>query len=236
MRLLPICALLIAIFADCRSWGKFWQAPTFVEIAYDAEDDFHTGTGFPTFKLPLPTGSSTWRLDSKHKIKLRLRYPNNGYSNVAEFTVRKGNNRDINGETTNDQFGISLALDDFNGDGKSDPFAHAQQVAGNSKGYIFLSQNGGLAGSGAGSAQTIIPGEGNPDFFGAYSGVYDLNGDGSDDLIVGAFQYSAGGNTGRVYVFVAAGQAGISASSRGSAAAILTGEGTNNRFGRAIPF
>ena len=134
--------------------------------------------------------------------------------------MRKGNNRDINGDGYPD---LVVGADQYN--------------TSQGRVYIFLSRGtSGLASQGAASANAIITGETTNDQFGISLALDDFNGDGYDDLIVGAFQYSAGGNTGRVYVFAAAGQAGISASSPGSAAAILTGEGASNRFGRALPF
>jgi hypothetical protein len=128
-----------------------------------------------------------------------------------------------------------MAFGDVNGDGKQDLFVHAQQTGGNSKGYVFHSQNGAISGSSASGANTIIIGEGNPDFFGAYSVSYDLNADGFDDLIAGAYQYSAANNTGRVYIFLSPGKTGISGGTATTSSTILTGEATATRFGRSMP-
>lgn len=220
VRLLPLLTLTLSLLMQCRSWGKFWQAPTFVdfapaagtnytvrsgflvgtvtngdgaesiEIAYDSAEDFKSGTGFPSFKLPLPTGSATWRLDSRHKIYLRLKYPNNGYSDAAAFTVRKGNNRDINGDGYAD---VAIAADQYN--------------SSQGRVYIFLSRGKtGIATQNALNASAIITGESGSQF-GVATALEDFNGDGYADLLVGANSYSAG--VGKAYIMYSAGSSGI---------------------------
>lgn len=142
----------------------------------------------------------------------------------------------LSGQATSDAFGFSVAFGDVNGDGKQDLFAHAQQVSGTSKGYVFHSQNGALPGANAGSANTIITGENTPDFLGAFSGAYDINADGYDDLILGAHQYNTGNNTGRVYIFLSPGKNGVSGTGAANATNIITGESASSRFGRSMPY
>lgn len=220
MRLLFCLSISSLIVFQCRSWGKFWQAPAFtdfapaanstytvrsgflvgtvtngdgadgLEIAYDSSDDFQPVSGFPTFKVQLPTGSSTWRLDSRHKVLLRLRYANNGYSYAAVFTIRKGNNRDINGDGYAD---VVIGADQYN--------------SSQGRVYVFLSRGkSGVATQSAASASAIISGEAGSQF-GIATALEDFNGDGYADILVGANSYSAG--IGRAYVIYSTGASGI---------------------------
>ena len=145
-----VCLALLLL--QCRSWGKFWLAPKFsgfapavnpsytvrsgflvgsvanadgaeaLEFSIDG-GEFQTALGLIPFKIPLPTSSATWRLDSRHKITLRLRYPNNGLSDAVTYAVRKGNNRDINGDGYPD---LVVGADQYN--------------AAQGRAYIFLSR------------------------------------------------------------------------------------------------
>lgn len=290
---------------QCRSWGKFWQAPTFsdfapanstnytvrsgflvgtvtngdgaegIEIAYDSADDFKAGTGFPTFKVPLPTGSATWRLDSRHKIFLRLRYPNNGYSDTAAFTVRKGNNRDINGDgypdlvvggdlvnsnmgrayvfisrgksgvatqnataasaiisgqNTGEALGVSTAMDDINGDGYADLAIGANQYgSGIGRVYILYSRGvSGIATLGANDSAVVkIDGQAAPCALGYSVAAGDINGDGYADVVAGAYNDGSGGvgtNGGHTYIFLSGGKNGISNTTASAAHTNLAGE------------
>jgi hypothetical protein len=112
----------------------------------------------------------------------------------------------IFGEAVNDGFGRSVAAaGDVNGDGADDVIVGADQLfnEGAGKAYLF---DGPLAGNiQAADASAILIGEVAQDGFGiSVSGVEDFNGDGFDDVIVGAWDNDAGGGggrSGRAYTF-----------------------------------
>jgi len=112
----------------------------------------------------------------------------------------------IFGEAINDGFGRSVAAaGDVNGDGADDVIVGADQLfnQGAGKAYVF---DGPLAGNiQAADASAILIGEVAQDGFGiSVSGVEDFNGDGFDDVIVGAWDNDGGGGggrSGRAYTF-----------------------------------
>ena len=110
-----------------------------------------------------------------------------------------GNSTFFLGESSGDQFGISLAVDDLNSDGKDDLAVGAPSYnTDQGRVYIF---HGGTLGTdlNAGSdADTILDGE-TTSSFGSSLSIGDFNADGKNDLVVGAPSYNT--NQGRVYVF-----------------------------------
>ena len=109
------------------------------------------------------------------------------------------------GEEDNDAFGRSVAgAGDVNGDGTADVVVGADQLFRNGqpgKAYVFY---GPLAGNiQAANAGAILIGEAAEDLFGAsVSGLGDFNGDGFDDVIIGAWDNGGGGfRSGRAYTF-----------------------------------
>ncbi len=109
----------------------------------------------------------------------------------------------IAGEGTSDYFGYSVAsAGDVNGDGYDDVIVGAYFDASQTgKAYVWHGSSTGLAsGSDAGDADWSIAGEGTSDYFGwSVASAGDVNGDGYDDVIVGAsFDASY---TGKAYVW-----------------------------------
>lgn len=139
----------------------------------------------------------------------------------------------ITGSFPNESLGASVAAGDVNGDGVNDLIAGAPRFplngAGTGRTYVFY---GPVAGSiVATEADAILFGENLNDSFGAsVASAGDVNGDGIDDLIVGADQlFSAG--SGKAYLFLGP----IAGSIQGAdASAILTGEQAQDLFGVSV--
>ncbi|MCA9340401.1 MAG: FG-GAP repeat protein, partial [Candidatus Saccharibacteria bacterium] len=131
----------------------------------------------------------------------------------------------LTGGAGSDRFADSLAVGDFNADGKDDLAVGAEfYTSGTGRAYIFY--GGAMVSEGAAGADVIFTGESPSHHFGTSMSVGDFNGDGKADLVVGAHTYTS--NTGRAYIFY-----GGSMTSKAASAAdvILTGETTANYFG-----
>jgi hypothetical protein len=98
-------------------------------------------------------------------------------------------------------------------------------AAGVGRTYIFY--NDGNIPTTAATADVIISGENGS--FGASLTAGDFNADGRIDLAVGADNYAS--QTGRAYIFYNDGSISTTAA---TADVIITGEGTNNYFGRTL--
>jgi len=131
----------------------------------------------------------------------------------------------FDGEMENDLFGRSVAFaGDVNGDGYEDIIvgAYLNDSGGEDAGraYVYSGESGSLL--------HTFTGESGGDYFShtAVSGAGDVNNDGFDDLIVGAYHNDAGGdNAGRAYVY-----SGID----GGQLYVFTGEAAGDKFGCAV--
>lgn len=111
------------------------------------------------------------------------------------------------GERDNDEFGIAVGAGDVGGDGSDDLIVGARQLFndGPGKAYVFHGPLSGVISAANADAilvgEVSIPDEG--DHFGeAVASPGDSNGDGSDDVLVGAPHNAFGGRrAGRVYLF-----------------------------------
>ncbi|MBN1781097.1 FG-GAP repeat protein [bacterium] len=122
------------------------------------------------------------------------------------------------------RFGFSVSgAGDVNNDGYDDVIVGAYAYdAFTGRSYIFF---GGSPMDNI--ADVIVTGEGTNDRFGySVSGAGDVNNDGYDDVIVGAYEYTS--NTGRAYLYL-----GGSAMDN-TADVIMTGETTNVLFGFSV--
>ncbi|HLD51216.1 hypothetical protein A3K34_01145 [candidate division WWE3 bacterium RIFOXYC1_FULL_40_10] len=101
--------------------------------------------------------------------------------------------------TSNTPYASRVYFGDYNGDGYDD-YATSNGQTGNGKVYIYF---GGLLFDN--TVDITITGEAASDFFGSQEdgiSLVDLNGDGSDELIVGAPYNDAGGsNVGKIYIY-----------------------------------
>jgi hypothetical protein len=165
------------------------------------------------------------------------------------------------GDNANDQFGVSVAgVGDVNGDGYPDVAVGAyratvtaacgggtSRLPGIGRVYVYFggprSTTGTLPAMDA-KADAVLTGETTlasacrqeEEFGGSVAGAGDVNGDGYDDLVVGArwhdFDPTFGENAGRAYVFYGGPWfVGVGAD---QANAILTGAATGDEFGEAV--
>jgi hypothetical protein len=166
-----------------------------VQVSLDG-GAFLDATGLASWKFELPFGTATWRDGSAHTVAARaLDADGNVVAGSATISVRKGDNRDVDG-------------DGFEEVVVGDPgFDHDRGRI-----YVFYSQgNGGIpstadANNPDDTNVKIIEGlEGaGPQRFGAAIAMGDVNGDGHADVVVGAPAHAydpSQPNTGRIYVF-----------------------------------
>ena len=140
-----------------------------------------------------------------------------------------------------DRFGAAVAAGDFDGDGLVDVAVAApgsNDVGSFSNGRVYVFPGTLLAGGGALSplsAPRILEGEAPLDFAGAALATGDFDGDGRQDLAVGAFGNDAAGqNAGRVYVvsgtqLLYSGVAGLEL-----VGSVLSGAGLDAQAGEAL--
>ncbi|MDX1957737.1 MAG: FG-GAP-like repeat-containing protein [Leptospiraceae bacterium] len=195
-----------------------------VEVSLD-NGAFQLANGTTNWTFKLPTGTSTWKYGTKHTIAVRTNTVVNGNNFVTNGTtinVRKGHNKDINGDGYAD-----LVVSAW----------HYPSGAFQGRVYIFYSRgSSGIVNSTAGamaSNAVILTGEANS-AFGISTVKADINSDGYADLVIGASRLNT--FTGRVYIFLSPGSSGIAATSspQTSANTVITGEVTNSSFGSGV--
>ena len=130
------------------------------------------------------------------------------------------------GETVNNHFGYAVgAAGDVNSDGFGDVVIGAYHHS-NFRGRVYVYAGG--PGVLEESPLSVVAGEGPDSYFGRSVGAAgDVNGDGYEDVIVGAYAYDRG--TGRAYVY-AGGPGGLSP----DPIFVATGEGPADSFGQPV--
>jgi|GEM_PF-1096396 len=139
----------------------------------------------------------------------------------------------LDGIVNNDNFGISVAIGDVNGDQILDVIVGSDGTLGGASnaGGAFVFFGGATLTSGSGAiADVTVAGELASDFLGNAVLAADLNADGTQDLILGA--PGANSDAGIVYVFF--GGPGISGGSAASADATISGVVAGTDFGGSL--
>jgi hypothetical protein len=182
-----------------------------VEVAFDS-GAYTSAQGTTSWKMKLPSGSSTWKDGSKHIINVRAVNITGGISPVTSITVYKDKNHDINGDGYSDMVATTVA-------------------AGPGVVFIFHSSgSSGIVAVNTTSAVASIAGSTNQDQFGYSINSGDINGDGYADLIVGADQQGAGSPIGKVLVYLSSGSSGINVTPH----ATYVGENSGSRLGSFV--
>ncbi|MFH1196951.1 MAG: integrin alpha [bacterium] len=161
----------------------------------------------------------------------------NGSSNVGRAyiflggaTMNDGADIIFTGEASEDYFGISVSsAGDVNSDGYSDVMIGSSNndAGGIDRGRAYIYYGGSSMNNGA---DVTLSGEADSDFFGySVASAGDVNGDGFDDVVVGAAWNAAGGTQrGKVYVYYGGN------SMNNSADITLSGEADSDNFGFSV--
>ena len=159
-------------------------------------------------------------------------------------------NLSIYGANAGDAFGHSVAGGDINNDGYDDMIIGADNVNGSGPGkaYVVLGRGGGYFSTPITTdlaidspALTILGHQSTTERLARALTSADINGDGFDDIIIGAYQASSGGRTGNGAVYVILGSSNISAGvpitidlTSQSPALTIYGDGSYDRLGRSV--
>ncbi|MFA6183734.1 MAG: FG-GAP-like repeat-containing protein [Parcubacteria group bacterium] len=190
-----------------------------------------TGANSTThFGVSLATGDFNY--DGKDDLAVGASYSVTGkvyvfYNDGTYPSTVSGADEIIGGESKTDYFGQTLFSGDFNADGKDDLAVGAYGYS-TSTGRAYIFYNDGIYPTTASAADVIITGEANNNYFGYSFAEGDLNNDGRNDLIVGAYGYNP--IYGRTYIFY---NDGSYPNVAASADIAITGA-SNYRFGIAL--
>lgn len=173
------------------AWSYTGSGTTYLGLALLGLSDVN-GDGYGDVAAGAPGGSSNERVYVFYGAAT-------GLSSTGATT--------LSASSTGIDFGGSLASGDLNGDGYSD-LAVGGSAASSSTGSVSV-----YHGSASGMGSTLrlgLSGEATGSYFGYSIAVLDANGDGYDDLAVGAYGYDS--NLGRLYIYYSAGSTGLSSS------------------------
>ncbi|TGK33193.1 VCBS repeat-containing protein [Leptospira gomenensis] len=183
-----------------------------VEVSLDSGPFFPT-LGLTQWRFAVPL---SWREGSLHTVRIRALDFGGNVSPILDFSVRKGNNKDANG----DGFPDAAVLATLFGIDRS----------GSVYLYYGLDRNS-VNPTNFSDANVTLSGAAN-NSFGYALRLADVNGDGYADLIAGASLEYGGGN-GNLYIFYSRGQIGIVGTSYLDADLVLNA-GANTLLGYGV--
>ena len=160
------------------------------------------------------------------------------YGGVVSGTASLVANVKLTGDSAGDWFGYSASgAGDINGDGKDDVIvgARSDDDMGGNSGSAFIFYGGAVSGTASTAADVKITGDSESDCFGtSVSGAGDMNGDGKDDVIVGAYADDDGGeNSGSAFIFYGGAVSGTAST---AADVKITGDSESDYFGEMVSF
>ncbi|MCW1888720.1 MAG: FG-GAP-like repeat-containing protein [Candidatus Moranbacteria bacterium] len=148
------------------------------------------------------------------------------FYNDGSYPV-SGSSADVVMTSASTPFGTSLGFVDYNNDGKKDILLSAMNVS-SATGVVYVFYNDGAYPTNVSGADVTLTGESSSSF-GTSIGTGDVNADGKEDIIVGAYTYSS--QIGRAYIFYNDGSIPTTAA---TADVIITGNASPNNFGTTI--
>lgn len=145
----------------------------------------------------------------------------------------------FDGTSANERVGERITCGDLNGDGLVDLVVSSQFADPanpyylSNAGQVYVVWGGALQSQGLTAASAVFSGSAVEDRFGASATVADVNGDGTDDLIVGApLSDGVDYDVGKVYVFL--GGPTLASRTADQADIVFAGQPTHNSLGRCV--
>ena len=225
-------ALVVQVDAEGAAY------PVTVDPVLSAATTTLTGAGaYDSFGNAV-SGAGDVNGDGYGDVIVGVSYYAGSYANVGRALVYHGSSsglsssasRTLPGGASGHYFGYSVSgAGDVNGDGYDDVIIGAMGydttgLGNRGAAYIYHGSASGVSAT----VGTMLTGGGDDDYFGvSVSGAGDVNGDGYDDVIVGAYGYAS--FTGRAYVNL-----GSASGVLARANVILTGGAVDDQFGDSV--